>query len=109
MVVTEAFSVKDLLSCLFVLSRIAEEYKGVKTAYQYDILQRARMAKALEAKQTDLSPFLRTIDINVINKADTKIKKNLQMAGGMLGQQNVVLETANPLVRFVTTPMERNL
>ena len=45
----------DVLSYQLVLCRIAEEFWGVRTAYYYDLLQRQRLAKALQnSKDMDI-------------------------------------------------------
>jgi hypothetical protein len=81
MVITKVFSLTELLSYQIVLLKIAEEHGGGRTAYYYDLLTRQKIAKALEAKDTNLASLLGTMDIDVVKESQMKISQAMQEAG----------------------------
>ena len=64
-----------IFSYVHIMIRIAEENGGVRTAFQYDVLQRRAMAKALERDETDLSRYLTRIDVDLLRTAKDKVDK----------------------------------
>ncbi|CAK0805789.1 unnamed protein product [Prorocentrum cordatum] len=74
-ILTKACSMADFFSYVHIMIRIAEENGGVRTAFQYDALQRRAMAKALERNETDLSRYLTRIDVDLLRTAKDKVDK----------------------------------
>ncbi|CAK0843843.1 unnamed protein product [Prorocentrum cordatum] len=74
-ILAKAWSMADFFSCVHIMIRIAEENGGVRTAFQYDVLQRRAMAKALERGETDLSRYLTRIDVDLLRTAKDKVDK----------------------------------
>ncbi|CAK0884291.1 unnamed protein product [Prorocentrum cordatum] len=74
-ILTKACSMADFFSYVHIMIRIAEENGGVRTAFQYDVLQRGAMAKALERDETDLSRYLTRIDVDLLRTAKDKVDK----------------------------------
>ena len=74
-VLTKACSISDFMAYTHNIIRIAEEHGGVRTAYQYDVLQRKAMAKALERDETNLTPLFTVIDRDVLKDAKDKLDK----------------------------------
>ena len=75
----------DFMAYTHNIIRIAEEHGGVRTAYQYDVLQRKAMAKALERDETDLAPLFTVIDRDVLKSSMPREGTN----GGRKGQGRV--------------------
>ena len=48
MIVTKAITPIDLLSYQMIICRVSEEFGAVRLAYYYDVLQRQKLAKALQ-------------------------------------------------------------
>jgi hypothetical protein len=75
-ILTKACSTADFLAYARSIILIAEEHGGVRTAYQYDVLQRRAMARALERDEVDLTPYFTKIDRDVLKDAKDKVEKH---------------------------------
>ncbi|CAK0877738.1 unnamed protein product [Prorocentrum cordatum] len=80
-ILTKACSMADFLAYAHNIVRIAEEHGGVRTAYQYDVLQRRAMARALEEDVVDLAPYFAKIDRENLADAKDKVNKSFTEAG----------------------------
>ena len=80
-VMMKVCTMTDLVSYLFNVTRVAEEHGGVRTAYQYDILQRQNMAKALESGESNLTEYFNKIDKDTVKDAKAKIENKYSEAG----------------------------
>ncbi|CAK0902832.1 unnamed protein product [Prorocentrum cordatum] len=90
-ILTKACSMADFLAYAHNIVRIAEEHGGVRTAYQYDVLQRRAMARALEEDVVDLAPYFAKIDRENLADAKDKVNKSFTEAGRAVtakGQQS---------------------
>ncbi|CAK0887175.1 unnamed protein product [Prorocentrum cordatum] len=74
-ILTKACTMADFFSYVHIMICIAEENGGVRTAFQYDVLQRRAMAKAPERDETDLSRYLTRIDVDLLRTAKDKVDK----------------------------------
>ena len=83
-VLTKACTMLDLHGYIFNLTKISEEHGGVRTAFQYDIMARTEMAKALERGETDLHRYLADIDKDMVKEAKEKIKSKYSEVGHAL-------------------------
>ena len=63
----------EILSYSVLLSKVAEEQGGVRTAYQYDVLVRTAMAKALEAGDPAWNVLFTKVDRDLAKEAKDKI------------------------------------
>ena len=77
----------DLHGYIFNLTKIAEEKGGVRTAFQYDILNRMAMAKAVEDGEQDISKFFREIDRDTVKEAKDTIEKKYAEVGKAMAKQ----------------------
>ena len=59
----------DILGYTLLLCKMAEECGGVRTAYQYDVLNRKAMAKALEKGDDKWKKLFSTVDRDMVGKA----------------------------------------
>ncbi|CAK0890008.1 unnamed protein product, partial [Prorocentrum cordatum] len=80
-ILTKACSMADFLAYAHDIVRIAEEHGGVRTAYQYDVLQRRATARALEEDVVDLAPYFAEIDRENLADAKDKVNKSFTEAG----------------------------
>ena len=74
-ILMKACSMADFFAYVHDIIRIAEENGGVRTAFQYDVLQRKAMAKALERDEPDLTQYLTKIDTDLLRTAKDKVDK----------------------------------
>ncbi|CAK0823078.1 unnamed protein product [Prorocentrum cordatum] len=81
-VLMKACSSTELLAYLFNLTHIAEEHGGVRTAYQYDILQRKAMARSLERGEDRLSHYFNVLDEDMARKAKDKVSQKMKETTG---------------------------
>ena len=79
-ILTKACSMADFLAYSHNIVRIAEEHGGVRTAYQYDVLQRRAMARALEEDVVNLTPLFAKIDRETLADAKDKVNKSFTEA-----------------------------
>eukprot|EP00959_Pyramimonas_sp_CCMP1952_P111037 2322961-Pyramimonas_sp.AAC.1 len=63
----------EILGYSVLLAKVAEEQGGVRTAYQYDLLARTAMAKALEAGDPSWNVYFTKIDRDIAKEAKDKI------------------------------------
>ncbi|CAK0911428.1 unnamed protein product [Prorocentrum cordatum] len=90
-ILTKACSMADFLAHAHNIVRIAEEHGGVRTAYQYDVLQRRAMARALEEDVVDLASYFAKIDRENLADAKDKVNRSFAEAGRAVtakGQQS---------------------
>ena len=76
----------ELLAYIFNLCRISEESGGVRTAYQYDILRRRAMARALERGEASLTPFFASFDRDMVREAKDKVQARASEAGKFMAR-----------------------
>ena len=88
MIVTKAISPIDLLSYQLILCRVSEEFGGVRAAYYYDVLQRQKLAKALQnTPSLDVSLFLNKMDHDTLNDAQAKYDSKAKETGRDIARQ----------------------
>ena len=85
-ILTKACTMSDFMAYAHNIIRIAEEHGGVRTAFQYDVLQRKAMAKALERDETNLTSLFTTIDRDVLKDAKDKVDKRFAELAAAKGQ-----------------------
>ena len=82
MIITKALTPVDVLSYQLILCRVSEEFGGVRTAFYYDILQRQKLAKALQnTPSIDVSTFLNKVDHDTLKDAQAKYDTKAKEAG----------------------------
>ena len=80
MVTMKVFSSVDLLSYIYILTQVSEEFGGSKMAFQYDILIRQEMAKTLERKG-DITKYFTELNVPILDTARLKVNVLLQQQG----------------------------
>ncbi|CAK0883899.1 unnamed protein product, partial [Prorocentrum cordatum] len=63
----------DILGYTGLLSKMAEDNGGVRTAYQYDLLNRTAMAKALEKGDAGWKRLFSKVDMDRLREAKDKV------------------------------------
>ncbi|CAK0804034.1 unnamed protein product [Prorocentrum cordatum] len=74
-------SPSEVLGYVFLLTRVAEEFGGVHTAYFYDWLVRREMARCLERGEVDISHFFQRLDREIVRDARDKAQMAMSRAG----------------------------
>ncbi|CAK0874454.1 unnamed protein product [Prorocentrum cordatum] len=69
LILTKACKMSDFFAYSNNIIRIAEDLGGVRTEFQYDVLQRKAMAQALERDEKDLTLFFTEIDRSILKGA----------------------------------------
>ena len=64
----------EVLGYSILLTKVAEEEGGVRTAYQYDVLARTAMAKALERGDSAWKVYLQKLDRDLVGQAKSKVR-----------------------------------
>ena len=85
MVLTKAITSTQLLAYQIVLTRVAEEYGGVRVCTHYDLLLRQKLARELERdERSQIDTLLCTLDRDVLadakNSADKRVKETAKAA-----------------------------
>ncbi|CAK0793344.1 unnamed protein product, partial [Prorocentrum cordatum] len=73
-------SVSEVLGYVFLLTRVAEEFGGVHTAYFYDWLVRREMARSLERGE-QFAHFFQRLDREIVRDARDKAQTAIGRAG----------------------------
>ncbi|CAK0864260.1 unnamed protein product, partial [Prorocentrum cordatum] len=74
----------EVLGYSMLLSRVAEEEGGVRTAYQYDVMARLAMAKALERGDPDWNLHFTKVDADLAKQARSKVETRAAKAARAL-------------------------
>jgi hypothetical protein len=78
-------SVSEVLGYVFLLTRVAEEFGGVHTAYFYDWLVRREMARSLERGE-QIAHFFQRLDREIVRDARDKAQTAIGRAGKAAGK-----------------------
>eukprot|EP00959_Pyramimonas_sp_CCMP1952_P212642 4449206-Pyramimonas_sp.AAC.1 len=62
----------EVLGYTMLVAKVAEEHGGARTAYQYDILARKAMARALEGGDPDWKVYFTKVDRDLAKEAKDK-------------------------------------
>ena len=81
MIITKVMNPAHLIGYQLVLTRVAEECGGARTAYYYDLLLRQKLAKELENGAASVHGFLLHLDRDVLGDAKEKVESNARLAG----------------------------
>ena len=76
MVVTKVLDPVHLIGYQLILSRVAEEFGGARTAYYYDLLLRQKLAKELENGAASVHGFLMHLDRDILGDAKAKVESS---------------------------------
>ena len=91
MVVTKVFDPVHLIGYQLILSRVAEEFGGARTAYYYDLLLRQKLAKQLENGAASVNNFLMHLDRDILGDAKAKVGSSAKRwPGGHLAKEAMV-------------------
>ncbi|CAK0869431.1 unnamed protein product [Prorocentrum cordatum] len=74
LILMKAATPLEVLTYSILLTKVAEEEGGVRTAYQYDILVRTAMAKALERGDPDWRLYFTKVDADLAKQAKRKVE-----------------------------------
>ena len=86
MVITKVMDPAHLIGYQLVLTRVAEECGGARTAYYYDLLLRQKLAKELENGAASVHGFLLHLDRDVLGDAKEKVESSARIAGRLPGK-----------------------
>ena len=75
-----------LIGYQLVLTRVAEECGGARTAYYYDLLLRHKLAKELENGAASVHGFLLHLDRDILGDAKEKVESNARIGGRLPGK-----------------------
>ena len=76
MVVTKILDPVHLIGYKLILSRVAEEFGGARTAYYYNLLLRQKLAKELENGAASVYGFLMHLDRDILGDAKAKVESS---------------------------------
>ena len=76
MVVTKILDLVHLIGYQLILSRVADEIGGARTAYYYNLLLRQKLAKELEHGSASVHGFLIHLDRDILGVAKAKIESS---------------------------------
>ena len=76
MVVTKILDPVHLIEYQLILSRVAEEIGGARTAYYYNLLLRKKLAKELENGSASVHRFLMHLDRDILGVAKAKVENS---------------------------------
>ena len=86
MVVTKVLDPVHLFGYQLVLTRVAEECGGARTAYYYDLLLRQKLAKILEREAASVHGFLMNLVRDILGDAKAKVESSAKVAGRSSGK-----------------------
>ena len=86
MVITKVMDPVHLIGYQLVLTRVAEECGGARTAYYYDLLLRQKLAKELENGAASVHGFLLHLDRDILGDAKEKVESSARIAGRLPGK-----------------------
>ena len=95
MVVTKVLDPVHLIGYQLVLTRVAEEFGGARTAYYYDLLLRQKLAKELENGAASVHGFLMNLDRDILGDA----KSSAKVAGRSSGKGGYGLQSSPPAAK----------
>ena len=81
MVITKVMDPAHLIGYQLVLTRVAEECGGARTAYYYDLLLRQKLARELENGAASAHGFLLHLDRDVLGDAKEKVESTARQTG----------------------------
>ena len=76
MVVTKVLDPVHLIGYQLILSRVAEEFGGARTAYYYDLLLRQKLAKELDNGAASVHGFLMHLNRDILGDAKAKVESS---------------------------------
>ena len=88
MVITKVMDPVHLIGYQFVLTRVAEECGGARTAYNYDLLLPQKLAKELENGAA-----------SVHGDAKAKVESSAKVAGRLSGKGGHSLQSSSPATK----------
>ena len=86
MIITKVMDPAHLIGYQLVLTRVAEECGGARTAYYYDLLLRQKLAKELENGAASVHGFLLHLDRDILGDAKEKVESSAKIAGRLSGK-----------------------
>ena len=86
MVITKVMDPVHLIGYQLVLTRVAEECGGARTAYYYDLLLRQKLAKELENGAASVHGFLMNLDRDILGDAKAKVESSAKVTGRLSGK-----------------------
>ena len=99
MVVTKVLDPVHLIGYQLVLTRVAEEFGGARTAYYYDLLLRQKLAKELENGAASVHGFLMNLDRDILGDAKAKVESSAKVAGRSSGKGGYGLQSSPPAAK----------
>ena len=99
MVVTKVLDPVHLIGYQLVLTRVAEECGGARTAYYYDLLLRQKLAKELENGAASVHGFLMNLDRVILGDAKAKVESSAKVAGRSSGKGGHGLQSSPPAAK----------
>ena len=99
MVVTKVLDPVHLIGYQLVLTRVAEEFGGARTAYYYDLLLRQKLAKELENGAASVHGFLMNLDRDILGDAKAKVESSSKVAGRSSGEGGYGLQSSPPAAK----------
>ena len=96
MVITKVMDSVHLIGYQLVLTRVAEECGGARTAYYYDLLLRQKLAKELENGAAFVHGFLLNLDQDIFGDAKAKVESGAKLAGRLSGKSGHSLQSSPP-------------
>ena len=96
MVITKVMDPVHLIGYQLVLTRVAEECGGERTAYYYDLLLRQKLAKELENGAASVHGFLLNLDRDILGDAKAKVESGAKLAGRLYGKSGHSLQSNPP-------------
>ena len=82
-----------------VLTRVAEECGGARTAYYYDLLLRQKLAKELENGAASVHGFLMNLDRVILGDAKAKVESSAKVAKRSSGKGGHGLQSSPPAAK----------
>ena len=76
MIITKVMDPVHLIGYQLILTRVAEECGGARTAYYYDLLLRQKLAKELENGAASVHGFLLNLDRDILGDAKAKVENS---------------------------------
>ena len=96
MVIPKVMDPVHLIGYQLVLTRVAEECGGARTAYYYDLLLRQKLAKELENGAASVHGFLLNLDRDILGDAKAKVESSAKLAGRLSGKGGHSLQSSPP-------------
>ena len=99
MIITKVMDPVHLIGYQLVLTRVAEECGGERTAYYYDLLLPQKLAKELENGAASVHGFLLNLVRNILGDAKAKVESSAGVAGRLSGKGGHGLQSSSPATK----------